>query len=104
MKQTDKPVTNIELLCWGIKHIANNHGLNYDINYQETGEVCIWGGCNIPTLCDVQMLCEDTSIDPRFIESHDYGIDVWLTDEWMRELANSDNPERQYLWKANPGF
>jgi len=99
MEKTEKTATNIELLCWGIKHIAKNHGFNYDINYQETGEVCIWGGCNIPTLCDVQMLCCDTRIDPTMIESHDYGIDVWLSDEWMSEYADSVCEKPTMLWR-----
>jgi len=74
-------MTKIEMLCWGIQHIAENHGFKADINWQENGEVCIWGGSNIPTLSDVRMLCEDLGIGSENIDCRDYGIDVWLPDE-----------------------
>lgn len=71
-------MTNIEILCWGMKHIAGNHGLKVNLNWKEEGEVCIYGGCNIPTQCDVEMLCADLGIDKENIESGECGIDVWI--------------------------
>lgn len=81
------PETNIETLCFGIKTIAENHGWRYDVDYQENGEVCIIGGTNVPTLCDVRMLCQDVGLNTTCIESHEYGIDVWLDELWLMEQA-----------------
>ena len=53
MQKPTKMKTNLEMLCWGIQHIAENHGFHANVNYEEDGEVCIYGGCNVPTLSDV---------------------------------------------------
>lgn len=75
-------MTKIEMLCWGIQHIAENHGFEADVNWRGNGEVCIWGGSNIPTEMDVIMLCADLGIGKEYIDFNDYGIDVWLPEEW----------------------
>jgi hypothetical protein len=87
----------IEVLCWGMEHIAQNHNFKAVTDYEEThGEVCIYGGCNVPTLGDVESLCEDLGLPRQNIETSDFGIDVWL-DDW--------NGEEEYtvtgheLWK-----
>lgn len=69
------------MLCWGIRHIAENHGFEADTDWESNGEVCIFGGNNIPTMMDVQMLCADLGIGREYIDEGDYGIDVWLPDE-----------------------
>ena len=94
-----KVMTNIEMLVWGIKHIAENHKFNADVNYEEEGEVCIWGGCNIPTLCDVEMLCEDLHIDRECIESSEYGIDVFIYDSWYQEWGEKPYEKGYEFWK-----
>lgn len=72
----------IEMLCYGIKHIAENHRLEADVEFEETGEVCIFGGNNIPTEMDVRMLCADLGIPEDNIESGDCGIDVFIPEDW----------------------
>lgn len=66
------------MLCFGMKHIAKNHGLKANVNYEENGNLCIYGGCNTPTLADVQFLCQDCKIPDDFIETYPEGIDVYL--------------------------
>ncbi len=95
-----KRKTNIEMLCWGIKHIANNHGFYADTAYEDEGEVCIYGGCNVPTLADVRMLCEDLGIESKFIDSNDCGIDVWIPADWM-ENESGKQFDGMCLWKRN---
>lgn len=86
----------IDVLCWGVQHIAENHGFEASVNYEEDGEVCIFGGCNVPTLSDVQMLCDDLGIGRENIESSEYGIDVYLT----QELFDEDyEPTGMEFWK-----
>lgn len=94
-----KGKTNIEMLCQGIEHIARNHGFDYDVDYEENGEVCIYGGCNVPTSCDVRQLCSDVKIDEDFIEEHEYGIDVWISEEWIELVGEYECTNCKYLWK-----
>lgn len=80
--------TNFETLIWGIQHIAENHGFRaLTENWEEDGEVAICGN-NIPTLMDVQMLCEDIGIDEEYIATNQYGIDVYIPSEWHETIAN----------------
>jgi hypothetical protein len=93
-------MTNIEMLCWGIQHIAKNHGFDASTDYKEDGEVCIYGGCNVPTLGDVQQLCLDLGIDTsECLESGDCGIDVFITDEWMKNIGRKPYKKGLELWK-----
>lgn len=71
-------MTNMEMLCVGLKEIAQNHGLYADVEMNP----CIYGGNNIPTLADVQMLCEDVGIEWDCIDSSEYGIDIYV-DQWL---------------------
>lgn len=90
----------IEVLCWGIAHIAKNHGFGYAADYEGSGEVCIYGGCNVPTVQDVRFLCEDLGIDIECVESSDFGIDVWLTPEWYEEKGQEEyKPTGLEMWK-----
>lgn len=98
-KEMKKEMTNIQMLVWGIKHIAKNHGLNAETDYKSEGEVCIWGGCNIPTLSDVRMLCEDLHIERENIVSGDYGIDVYVSEDWWKTYAKKPYEKGMELWK-----
>lgn len=73
----------IDVLCWGIEHIANNHNFSASTkSWEKEGEVCIYGGCNVPTLSDVRMLCSDLGISRDYIDSSDFGIDVFIPEDW----------------------
>ena len=91
--------TNLDMLLWGIEHIARNHGFDCSLDYEEDGNVCIFGGCNIPTLSDVKMLCEDIGIDPNCVESCDCGIDVNFTWTWYKNVANKPYKKGMELWR-----
>jgi len=82
-----KNPTNLEMLLWGIEHIAQNHGFECNTDYTETGSVFIRGN-NVPTLSDVQMLCEDCKLDKDdFIETHEWGaIEVFLPFDYFDGL------------------
>lgn len=86
----------------GVQHIAENHGFKYNTEDWETdGEVCILGGCNAPTLCDVQMLCEDLGIPREYIDSNDeYGIDIFIPQDWY-DLKRDMPFKGKCLWKRN---
>lgn len=90
---------NIDVLCWGIEHIAENHNFAADIDYNESGEVCIYGGCNTPTLQDVYFLCEDLKIERQMVESSDWGIDVFLSQEWYDTIGQNEYVPGMEFWK-----
>ena len=91
--------TNLDMLLWGIEHIARNHGFDCNLDYEKCGNVCIFGGCNIPTLSDVKMLCEDVGIDPRCVESCSLGIDVNFTVGWFFHIAKRPYKKGMELWR-----
>jgi len=88
----------IEVLCWGMEHIANNHHFSASTeSWNLDGEVCIFGGINVPTLSDVQMLCNDLKIPGEYIESSDFGIDVWIPEDW--DYNGEYEPSGFEMWK-----
>ena len=94
-----KNYTNLEMLVIGIEEIAKNHGFKAYTDWEENGEVCIFGGCNVPTLSDVKMLCEELMINRSNIESSEFGIDIWIDQEWLDELAHKSYVSKGQLWK-----
>lgn len=94
-------MTKMELLKVGLGHIASNHGFKADTDELETdGEACIWGGCNVPTIADVEMLCEDLGIGRERIIPGDWGIDIHLSEEWMeKEAGKAYKVTGRELWK-----
>ena len=93
----------IDVLAWGMKHIASNHGFEAYIDFEERGYVII-DGYSVPTLSDVQMMCEDLGI-PR--EAIDYDrswewISVDVYRKWTQEggpLQKEYSPTGTEMWK-----
>ena len=99
LKEMKKNYTNLEMLVIGIEEIAKNHGFKSDTDWEENGEVCIFGGCNVPTLQDVKFLCEELMINRSNIESSEFGIDIWIDQEWFDESAHKSYVPMGQLWK-----
>lgn len=92
--------TNFEMLIWGIQHIAENHGFHCNVeDYETDGEVCIWGGCNVPTLADVQFLCDDIGIPRDYIDSNECGIDVFIPKDWYDTKAREPYTKGDEFWR-----
>ena len=93
-------MTNIEMLVWGIKHIAENHGFKADTNYREDNQVCIYGGCNVPTISDVHFLCEDLGINvEKCVYTSDCGIDIEISIEWWENKAKKPYEKGMEFWR-----
>lgn len=94
--------TNIEMLKWGLTHIANNHGINACVDeLEEEGVVCVWTSdkpINVPTISDTQMLCEDLGIDKDCIDVSEYGIDIFPTQEWY-DTKGKEEYKGMGFWK-----
>ncbi len=98
-KKMKEKMTNIEMLVWGIKHIAENHGFKANTDYENEGGVCVWGGWNVPTFSDVRMLCEDLHIDRECVESSEFGVDVYISEEWWNKYANKPYKKGMEFWR-----
>lgn len=91
----------IDKLCEGIREIAENHNFKSNCDYKEDCSVCIFGGCNAPTLADVRMLCEVLEIDSDNIGSDDFGITVYL-DGWLEIHGNEEyEPTGCEFWRRH---
>ena len=101
----------IEVLCWGMQHIAGNHKCYASTDYYHDGSVCIFGttdtgGVSMPAKADVRMLCEDLSIPEDCIDISEFGVDVFVTQEWWDNYAKQEYvyPEecrRNDFWKRS---
>ena len=85
---TDK--TNLQMLLWGIEHIADNHGLQAStVDWANEGQICIFGGCNVPTLADISMLCQDVGIPGDCIYPSEFGVDIEIPEDWFLSVGVS---------------
>ena len=77
----------IEVLCWGLKHISENHNCSSGTDWEEDGRVYVfsWDGINIPTQSDVDMLCDDLGIPKRFRYLGDYSYDICIPEDWDKD-------------------
>lgn len=89
----------IDVLKWGIEHIAQNHNFNANVEDIYDGEVCIYGGCNVPTVADVKMMCVDLGITYDCISVSEYGIEIFLTDEWYNSASEEYVETGCEMWK-----
>lgn len=94
-------MTNLEKLREGLEYIAKNRGVK-SFFYPEEYSIGIMGECSVPTIADVQFLCEDTHIELSNLCYYEFGVEIELTDEYMEEWANrpykNDLPE---FWRTN---
>lgn len=88
----------VEVLKWAIQHIATNHGFKSltDDDEEETYSIL---GNNVPTLSDVQMMCDDLGISREDIYHNDFGIDVQFG-EWYYEQGDEEyESSGMEMWK-----
>lgn len=83
-------MTNLEMLVFGIEHIATNHNADFSVEDLETeGQVCILLN-NVPTLADVRSLCEDLGIDRENIYPSSFGIDIEIPYDWYENESKKE--------------
>ena len=91
----------IDVFNWGMNHIAQNHNFNYSPAECAGDSVCI-NGCNVPTLADVRMLCDDMGIDRACIDSSEWGVEVYCDYDWLLNVADLEyQPTGMEMWKRN---
>lgn len=90
----------IEVLQWGVKHIATNHKSKFNTDYEEYHSMSIWDD-GVPTLADARMMCEDLGIDRSdFYCDSSWGIIVIDIDGWLQEHGQEEYvPTGMEMWK-----
>ena len=52
----------IEVLVWGVKHIAGNHRFSGNYYTDQDGRTILYTGANAPSTMDMRMLAEDLGV------------------------------------------
>lgn len=82
-----KKEKNIDVLIYGLHHIAENHSTIAITNdWKEEQQVSLMKN-NLPTMSDVRMLCEDLGIPKDCIYTSFFGIDIELPQEWIEKTS-----------------
>ena len=88
----------IDVLKWGMHHIGANHGFKANIVDYEDNYWGIYTGNNVPTMADVQMLCESLGIERnRVVERSPYMVEVQLPKDWPDTIGQEE-------YTPNPAF
>lgn len=89
----------IDVLKWGVEHIAQNHNFGYLTEDDGEHTFTIYGGLNVPTLQDVRFLCEDLGISFKDdVYYNDFGIDIFFG-EWESEQGDEEYTPGMDMWK-----
>ena len=90
----------IEVLQWGVKHIATNHRSEFNTDYEEYHSMSIWDD-GVPTLADARMMCEGLGIArENCYADHSWNIICIDLDGWLEEHANEEYvPTGMEMWK-----
>ncbi|MDD6017068.1 MAG: hypothetical protein PUC18_12490 [Prevotellaceae bacterium] len=80
----------IDVLAWGVQHIASNHGCDYRTDYdEECPQMTIWDD-RVPTVMDVRMMCEDLGMPRKSV----HVADLWrVTFIDIGEWAGTDGQD-----------
>lgn len=92
--------TNLEMLIWGLNHIAENHKVSACTDIED-GDVCVYGKCTVPLLADVQMLSADIGIDYKYVYPSEYGVDIDIPYGWAEGKGKEEYAGLSF-WKSNP--
>ena len=91
-------MTKLEVLRWGLNHIAKNHGFHASTDEDEI--MCIFGGTNVPTFADVCFLCEDQGISRGAIVPSWAGVDVnAYFDGWLEKEGTKEYTSDYQFWR-----
>lgn len=93
-------MTNKEKLVRDLQLIAENHGMHAGIQdfLDDIDNPCIYGGCNVPTLSDVQQLCKSVGLPQSSVICSNEGIDIYITDEWYHDIMHREWQPTYETW------
>ena len=94
----------IEVLEWGVKHIASNHSVNRKVvcntDYEECQSMSITD-TEVPTVQDARMLCEDLGMErDRCYVDNSWGVIVIDVEGWADTIGQQEyDPTGHEMWK-----
>lgn len=91
-------MTKLEMLRFGMQHIAENHHADCIDSIEEDGTICILNG-NVPTVADVKFLAADLGLTDCVYPS-EYGVEIDLDDEEWNGEAEYVQPAHEF-WRRN---
>lgn len=93
-------MTNKEKLIRDLVLIAKNHNLNANVEDFINDEdcPCIYGGCNVPTIADIQMLCASVGLSEDSIDTSDFGIEIIISENWYDNIMNQEWTPQYETW------
>lgn len=87
----------IDVLVWGVQHIANNHGAEYTSDYEENMVVGILSN-TAPTLMDARMMCEDLGIENIHPDNF-WGVITIDVEDWVDTIGQEEyKPTGREMW------
>ena len=92
----------IEVLAWGVKHIASNYHVDCDTDYEEFQSMSILD-TRVPVLGDARMLCEDLGLE-RMNCYVDGSWDTIVIDveDWADTIGQEEyTPTGMEFWKKS---
>lgn len=94
----------IEVLEWGVKHIASNHSVSRKVvcntDYEECQSMSITD-TEVPTVHDARMLCEDLGMErDRCYADNSWGVTVIDVEGWADTIGQQEyTPTGMEMWK-----
>ena len=91
----------IEVLAWGVQHIASNHrGVACSTDWEEFQSMSIHDDA-VPTLSDAQMLCEDVGLGRENCwPDRSWGFIVIDVEDWADTIGQQEyTPTGHEMWK-----
>jgi hypothetical protein len=91
----------IEVLAWGVQHIASNHrGVDCNTDYEEFQSMSI-SDDELPTVQDARLMCEDLGMErERCYVDRSWGIIVIDVEDWADTIGQQEyTPTGHEMWK-----
>lgn len=85
-----KIMKKIDVLVWGIRHIAGNHHKSSVVYTDyETGSMILCSGTNVPTTADVHMLAEDVGVS-GYCSVKGFAVEMVLPKQWVDTVGQEE--------------
>lgn len=93
----------IEVLAWGVQHIASNHrNVVCNTDYEECQSMSIID-TEVPTVQDARLMCEDMGMErERCYVDHSWGVIVIDVEGWADTIGQEEyTPTGHEFWKKS---
>ena len=90
----------IDVLRWGVKHIAGNHHFSGDCYTDQDGRTILYTGSNVPSTADMRMLAEDLGVR-EFCHTRGHAVRIVLGKGWVDTVGQEEfvPADGMMMWK-----